>query len=882
MKIQFDSNQFYQLEAIQSVVDLFEGQPSSDALSQINLDLNEHNLSMHELGYANKLVVDSSVVLDNLRIIQKRNSISLSESLEDFHFSIEMETGTGKTYVYLRTIFALNQKYGFSKFIIVVPSIAIKEGVIKNLEITKDHFELLYKTKVDFFLYDPKKLSDIRSFCISNTLQILIINIDSFAKFDEEKVGLNIMYKDIDKLSGRMPIEFIQKTNPIVIIDEPQNMETENRRTAINNLNPLFTLRYSATHKNIYNLIYKLDPIKAYELGLVKRIEVDSVIKDNDYNSAYIELLEIKASKSQLKAKIKILFDEETKTAFKTFTIDTNREYNLHILSNEMESYKDNFILSEIHAGESYIEFLNGLRIYVGQTNGLLNDEVMKFQIRETLLEHFEKEKKLIKKGIKVLSLFFIDKVKNYKEPNGEKGKFAKWFEEIYTEFSTSPTYSDLAFPPVEKVHNGYFSQDKKGVFKDTNGETSADNDTYNLIMKKKEELLSISEPLKFIFSHSALREGWDNPNVFQICTLNETKSKMKKRQEIGRGLRLPVNQEGIRIFDKNLNVLTIVANESYEDFAKSLQKEYEEECGVNFKNNIKNKRDKVKVSYRKGYDLDENFLELWNRIKQRTRYNVSFSTEELISKAVAIAKSKPPIEELKILIKKGNVELTENEILTSVIKQRSFKIEEKISFLLPNVLEHIQKRNGLTKQTISEVIFKSNRLKDLSLNPQKFIDIISESIQEALEEFMISGIKYEKIAGSYYEMKLFESDELENYLDSLVKVKNEEKTIYNYINIDSDIETKFAKDLDSREDVKFFFKLPLWFKIDTPVGSYSPDWAIVFQWDKKIYFVAETKPNSELRNTEYQKIFCGEKHFDIIEDTYFKRVQALEELIQK
>ncbi|MBU1901634.1 DEAD/DEAH box helicase, partial [Patescibacteria group bacterium] len=475
----------------------------------------------------------------------------------------------------------------------------------------------------------------------------------------------------------------------------------------------------------------------------------------------------------------------------------------------------------------------------------------------------------------KVLSLFFIDKVANYRNyQDGEvlQGKFAEWFEEICNNFKENPKYKGLLSNDIDKIHNGYFSQDKKGLLKDTKGNTKVDDDTYALIMKHKEKLLSLDEPLRFIFSHSALREGWDNPNVFQICTLNESHSEMKKRQEIGRGLRLPVNQEGIRIFDENINVLTVIANESYEDFAKTLQTEIEEDCGVNFTGRIKNKAKKKKVHLKKSYALDENFKELWDKIKHKTRYQVEYNTEELIEKCAQELEN-VEIKEVKLQNTKVSLNLTREKVDSHL---KSFK-EKDISiynFRIPNILENIQNKTNLTKNTILRIIKESGKIEGVFKNPQQFIDIFSLKINLVLNKMMIDGIKYERIVGDSWEMKSFENDELEGYIDNMYQVQNQEKTLYNYIICDSDIENKFAQDLESNEDVKFYIKLPYWFKIETPIGSYNPDWAVVFDGDKKIYFVVESKGKNEtenLRDSEKLKIKCGEKHFEEFEDVEFK-----------
>jgi len=873
MKLQFDANQKYQLKAIKSVVDLFKGQPSGAGgfrLEQMFAD--DHYLFNTQFVVGNRLVLDEGQVLENLREVQRRNDVQPSEELDGLHFSLEMETGTGKTYVYLRTIHELHRTYGFKKFIIVVPSLAIKEGVLKNLEITREHFDMLYeRPEMDFCVYDPKKRGLSRSFATTNSLQILVMNIDQFARAG------NIIYQDSD---WGVPIEYIKSVRPIVIVDEPQNMETENRRQAIANLEPLCTLRYSATHKFTYNLIYRLDPVRAYDLGLVKRIEVDGIEAEDAANEAYVEVKSVTSRKTRVRAKIKI--DVSTSEGVKKKEVTVGSGDDLYELSGQRDVYKDGFIVDELDVSEKAITFNNGRSICAGQKIGGLSDAVMKYQIEETVRDHFEKERRLKDKGIKVLSLFFIDRVANYREyrdGNAIKGKIAEWFEEAFEKISREAKYDGLIAYSAWEVHNGYFSQDKKGILKDTRGDSQADNDTYALIMKEKERLLSVSEPLRFIFSHSALKEGWDNPNVFQICTLNETRSEMRKRQEIGRGMRLPVNQNGQRVFDTNINTLTVVANESYEDFARGLQSEIEEECGVEFTGRVKNKRKRRRAKLKKGYALDENFKALWERIEQRTRYRVEYKTGELVERA-GRAISDLAITSPKLISRRARIGITSEMVSGEVVMERKLAVDAKAREV-PDVLGAIQSKTRLTKDTILKIIVRSGKVGEILTNPQQFIDKAVGEINRILREMMVDGIKYEKIAGKVWKMTLFKSEELESYLEKMVKVQDREKTLYDYVLVDSDVERRFARELESREDIKFYFKLPSWFKIETPIGKYSPDWAFVFENDRRIYFVAETKGGEDLRESERMRIRCGRKHFGELEEVVFRGpVSSLGEVV--
>lgn len=621
MKIKFEDNLDYQLEAISSITDIFLGQEANKALFTVEKQSGQLKLGAveNELGIGNGLLLFPEEILENLNKIQTKNCVSKTKNLKgnDYHFSVEMETGTGKTYVYLRTIMEFNKKYNFTKFIIVVPSIAIKEGVYKTLEITKEHFKSLYdNVPYDYFIYDSKKLDMIRNFAVNDTIQIMIITIDAFNKDinqeeednqEEEntkstKQKSNIIYRERDQANGYKPIDYIRQCNPIVIIDEPQNMETDKAKEAINKLNPLCTLRYSATHKKEYNPVFKLDSVSAYERQLVKQIEVATVGVTQNSNTDYIKVTSIK-SKPGITAKLEL--DVKSGKGVKRKEVVVKLGDDLQEKT-KRDIYKGYFVneitCDEEDPSKSFID-LGKVVLTLGQINGGENPDVIKrLQIRKTIQEHFNKQKRLKNRGIKVLSLFFIDKVANYRiyDPEtgeAKKGKYALMFEEEYNRLLEKPEYSEMGdqsvplYQRAAVAHDGYFSADRKKSKsgkeyfeeKDTKGNTSSDDDTFNKIMKDKEKLLSFNEPLSFIFSHSALKEGWDNPNVFQICTLNETTSEMKKRQEIGRGLRIAVNQNGERVRGFDVNTLTVMANESYEDFVDSLQKEMEKEEDIKF-----------------------------------------------------------------------------------------------------------------------------------------------------------------------------------------------------------------------------------------------------------------------------------------------------------
>lgn len=867
MKIQFESNQQYQLDAVDAVVNVFDGQPRARGQYEVNLVDTSLTL-LNELGVANQLILDEDAILCNVQAIQERNDIPAKDrvgELQGMNFSVEMETGTGKTYVYLRTIYELNARYGFTKFIIVVPSIAIREGVMKNLDITREHFDSIYGNPPrDAWVYDAKQISRLQQFARSNQIQILVINIDAF-----NKPANNVIYQEADRFFGRKPIESIQATNPIVILDEPQNMESGPAQQAITNLNPLCTLRYSATHRNLYNLMYRLTPVSAYDLNLVKRIEVDSVVEDADFNRPYIQLESVKATSSKITARLRI--DVQGSSGPQRKTVSASKSgVDLFDLSKEREAYRG-YIIEEINAGYGYVSFTNGVVVNTGETVGGRQDDVMRVQVRETVKEHLDKERSLLRQRpegqrLKVLSLFFIDRVANYYD---EDGKIRRWFEEAYDELSRRPQYAALELPAVGKVHSGYFAQSKGKPKDSTEGRATQDDDAaYQLIMRDKERLLSREEPLRFIFSHSALREGWDNPNVFQICTLNETRSEVKKRQEIGRGLRLPVDETGNRVFDKDINRLTVIANESYNEFARDLQKEIEEETGEKFdRSRIGNARERRHAQLKRDWRLNEDFRALWDRIKHRTRYSVQYSTEELIEEAAEAIREMPHIEEPRIITSKRELDITEKGV-KSILRVGERKAEYDASVVaVPDVLGYLQHETELTRGTLAEILKRSGRLADVFVNPQQFLDYTARALRSTLDRLMIDGIKYERIADAEYEMLLFEEKEINGYSSRMLEVS---KSIYDAIEYDSNVECEFARDLDSRRDIKLFLKLPDWFKVQTPIGPYNPDWAIVKEEDgeEKVYLVRETKgtrdPN-QLRPDERDKICCGKRHFEVL-----------------
>jgi type III restriction enzyme len=963
LKLKFDATLDYQVDAISSVVDLLAELPLSS--SQFSLtSQSASTLAFTELGVGNPVAADEdafrAATLANLRPVQEHNGIPMSEALDGMNFSVEMETGTGKTYVYLRTIFELNKRYGLTKFVVVVPNVAIREGVLASIELLRDHLRGLYdNVPFDASVYDSKHLRRVRQFATANTIQLLVMNIQAFQKDVEEDADpakANIINRAQDRMSGRRPIEFIQATKPVVIIDEPQNMESEAASAAIARLNPFCTLRYSATHKRAYNPVYRLGPVDAYDMNLVKRIEVASVAADENPNAAFVRLLAVDAAK----ARARVTINHGPGSAFEAKKVWVKCGDDLAVASAGRQEYAEGWIVSDIsfRLGAEAIEFTNGAKVTTTEASASFDEETQRAQVRETVRQHLDKERTLAPLGVKVLSLFFLDRVVNYRgiddDGNPRLGRIGQWFEEAYTELAAKPRYKSLNLPPVDRLHGGYFSVDNKQRPKDTRGDSAADIDTYDLIMRDKERLLSSSEPMRFIFSHSALREGWDNPNVFQICTLNETRAADRKRQEIGRGLRLPVNQDGERIHDPLVNRLTVIANEAYEQFARDLQTEYEEDTGQQFgvvpkeafakialpsapskepagplgqrvsrdlwehfcaagyldsegvvqskfaptvdgfmlavpeemepiraeitdaisryvfANRIIDAKKRHVVRFRKQVMLRSDFKELWERISKRTKYRVSLSTDELVGVAARAIADAGQIEPPKVRVQVVELEHSPAGIAADKhVDQHAY--DTAMPLFLPDILADLQNETDLTRATLVRILRESGRLVDFTVNPQAFTVLVTSRINAALHKQMVDGIRYEPVPGLSWEMHRLEpeaSEEIERYAARLYSVQNASKTLYDHIEIDSEVERRFAKGLDDNQRVRFFMKLPAWFIVDTPIGPYTPDWAIVFGDSERVYLVRETKGSvdpEEIRGREETKIRCARQHFAAI-----------------
>ncbi|EAU56098.1 type III restriction-modification system endonuclease [Mariprofundus ferrooxydans] len=970
MKLHFEPNLDFQLQAIESVCDLFRGQEMCRTEFTVMQGAVDGQLALayqeEAFGIGNRLTLLDDEILKNLQAVQLRNGLPIDSALRSGDFTVEMETGTGKTYVYLRTIFELNKHYGFTKFVIVVPSVAIKEGVYKTLQMTEEHFKSLYAgVPFEYFIYDGSKPGSVQNFATSSTIQIMVVTVGAINKKD-----VNNLYKDNEKTGGEKPIDLIRATRPILIVDEPQSVDGGLKgkgKEALEAMNPLCTLRYSATHIHKHHMVYRLDAVDAYERKLVKQIEVASATVEAGHNKPYVRLVKVQSKRNVISAVVEL--DIQTRSGVKRKEITVYDGEDL-----EQTTGRDlyaNHSIGEISVakGNQYMELrYPGGEVFLqpGQAYGDIDKNALARQmIRRTIKEHLDKELRLRERGIKVLSLFFIDEVAKYRrydeEGNPVKGDYARIFEEEFVRVARLPKYKELFENEAveylaEQVHNGYFSIDRKKVggktvemFKDTRGDSKVDEDTYNLIMREKEKLLDLNEPLKFIFSHSALREGWDNPNVFQICTLRDIRTERERRQSIGRGLRLCVDQSGHRVHGHEINTLTVVANESYEDFAKNLQREIEEDTGIRFgvvekhqfaaipisaddgseqplgaeqsetlwtflkdkgyldskervqdllrtalKENtlelppefepqreaitailkkaagrleVKNADERRQVKLRKEVFLSEDFKALWDRIKHKTTYRVAFDNDKLIADCVKSIQEAPQISKTRlqwrkadIAIGKAGVEVEEKDGAATITLD-----EQDIE--LPDLLTELQDRTHLTRRTLLRIVKESGRLGDFKRNPQAFIDLAADAINKAKQLALVDGIKYQQL-GEYYAQELFEQEELSGYLKNMLE--NTSKSVFEHVVYDSDTEREFAEQMEKFDAVKLYAKLPGWFKVPTPLGSYNPDWAVLVDTDEgeKLYFVIETKGSvhaNDLRHKEGAKIACGRKHFEAI-----------------
>lgn len=1002
MKLHFESDLPYQQAAIEAVADLFRGQEicrteftvTMRAPASLYADASpaqgalEGMLATEQGGIGNRLTLLDTEIEDNLRAVQLRNGLPPTTKLSP-DFTVEMETGTGKTYVYLKTAFELNRRYGFTKFVIVVPSVAIKEGVNKTLQITREHFETLYPSAkgYEFFQYDSGKLGQVRNFATSPNVQIMVITVGAINKFGDEQEAAaeeadealrrekskNVMYRASEKTGGEKPIDLVRATRPIVIVDEPQSvgsgMDSKGKQ-AMTRLHPLCTVGYSATHVDKHNMVYRLDAVGAYEQKLVKQIEVAAATVEQGFNKPYVKLVGISNKRGVVTATVELdVLSRAGSVQRKEVLVQdgddlqqtTGREIYAHMrvgtLRAATKSPKTEALM-ELHVpgGQQYLtvdECWGGLEPLALQRE----------MIRRTIKEHLDKEKRLRPMGVKVLSLFFIDAVDKYRvydaEGNPQKGVYATIFEEEYKRWAQHPDFRSL-FNEIDlsaaahEVHNGYFSIDKKKVggkvvemVKDTSGSTAADDDTYNLIMRDKEKLLSFSSPLKFIFSHSALKEGWDNPNVFQICNFSVRQTERWRRQTIGRGLRLCVNQEGLRLRGFEVNTLTVIANESYQEFADNLQKEIEED-GFQFgvvpdhlfagvavrqadgsskplgfdaskvlaehlraqklidskgkvqdglrqvlkdntlslpleleaqrtqvlellkkvagKLEIKNADERRPVPVRRAVLDSPEFKALWDRIKYKTTYRVHFDNERLIRDCISAVIAAPPVSKVRLQWRKAGMEIGQAGVVAQERGGASVVVLDEGDIELPDILTELQNRTQLTRKSIGRILVESARLNDFKRNPQQFIEIVADAINRCKRIVLVDGIRYQRLGDdAYYAQELLEREELNGYLKNMLQ--DTQRSVYQHVVYDSEVEREFADQLEKNDAIKVYAKLPGWFKVPTPLGSYNPDWAVLVTTPDgdRLYFVVETKSSlfdSDLRNAEAAKIECGRAHF--------------------
>lgn len=982
MKLKFKV-QPYQTNAVDSVVDCFTGQPNVAGVTYRIDPGRKAQASAFDEGFKNADIALPDVqVLTNIKDVQRRQNLPMSDALVPsagckFNLDIEMETGTGKTYCYIKTMFEMNKRYGWSKFIVMVPSIAIREGVYKSLQITADHFAETYGKKARFFIYNSKRLHELESFSSDAGINVMVINIQAF---NARGADNRRIYDELDDFQSRRPIDVIARNRPILILDEPQKMEGRATMEALPKFKPLMILRYSATHKTQHNKVHRLDALDAYNQKLVKKIAVRGIhTRGLAGTNAYLYLEGIDISKKAPVARIELevkLKSGEIKRQLRRLEFRDD----LFVESGELEQYRDGFTISQIDYNHDTVEFTNGIVLKAGEATGDVSErDIRRIQIRETIKAHLDKEKQLFAQGIKVLSLFFIDEVVKYRDYGqaDEKGEYARVFEEEY-ELLKAEYLSELAIDneayrthlagiEVSKTHNGYFSIDKKtNRLKDpavgARAVDSDDVDAYDLILKDKERLLSFEEPTRFIFSHSALREGWDNPNVFVMCMLKHSDNTISRRQEVGRGLRLSVDRHGDRMDNPavvhDINVLTVVASESYRDFVSGLQKEISDtlssrprqateayftgktivtETGTVeitpamakqiyrylVKNDYTDDADQIATAYHdakeagtladlpddlkphaaqifqlidsvfseaqlpkvedgrkpKTNPLNANFekkefQELWERINQKAVYRVEFDSDELARKCISALNSQLRVTPLQYTVQVGLQQdvLTDDQLkagdgfqVTSTTTEQGGSVHSLVKYdLLGKIAENAQLTRGTTAAILTGI--EPSVFDQFKKNPEHFIAEASRIIAEQKATMIVERLDYDAVT-ERYGVDIFTANQTGQDFSRAMRMKNH---VYDYVVTDSDVETRFAKELDTSSEIVVYAKLPRGFLIPTPVGDYNPDWAISFKKGsvKHIYFVAETKgslSSLKLREIERTKIECAKKFFDEI-----------------
>jgi type III restriction enzyme len=883
MEFRFDAAQQFQLDAMSAVTGLLEGQ------SHIGATLLP---AAGSTVVPNGLELSEAQLLENLNRIQTENVIPTDASLgvieQDVdlyegkgqvrfpNFSIEMETGTGKTYVYLRTILALASRYGLTKFIIVVPSVAVREGVLKTIQQTKKHFAALPNLPPFHHSVYAAQPGQIRSFTGSNAVEVMVMTIDAFSREQ------NVIRKPIE---GNAPvIHLLQAVRPVLILDEPQNMESEGRVAALAALNPLFALRYSATHRNAYSLVYRLSPYDAYRQNLVKQIEVGAAVEEENANLPYIRLESIDIVSKKPAAQVTVDVQAKSgKVARKAIRL----KHGDKLWEKTNRTDYDGFEVSEVNFQTGFIRFTNNVEVAKGAETGSQKDAILEAQIRFTVERHFQKQKRIRDMGfsVKVLSLFFVDRVESFRDESGViRQLFIKAFNEAKSAY---PEWRDKT---ANEVQASYFASttNKKGVVSVVDKEVptndkdkAAQAREFDLIMRRKEQLLSFEEPVAFIFSHSALKEGWDNPNVFQICTLREVGSETERRQQVGRGVRLPVDSvTGERVHDPRVNVLTVSASESYERFVNGLQGEIEKAYGKEgLPPKPGNARAKINLKLRKNHLLKPEFQELWEKIKHRTRYAITIDSAKLVAD-VAADMGTIKVRRPRVVVQVAGVNAKKGEDLFEAIRlaDASVAIDLEGRYPVPNVVSIVESLMEGTsppmrigRKTILSILKAAPEPKAVLDNPHEFAAVLVSIIKTKLADQLVGGIKYEP-DGTWYEQSQFD-DLIEAFAANVVKSEANAFAggthIYDGVDIDSEtIERPFAEALERDARVKLYVKLPRWFEVRTPIGGYNPDWAIVMdtgEGQDRLYLVRETKGSinlDDLRPDERRKIECGKKHF--------------------
>ena len=908
MRIQF-KHQGYQSEAVDAVVDCFAGQPR-DA-GQLPLDPRRAQRQLDNPGVRNaELALDDLRLLRNVQKTQRRQSLPHSASLVPskagrVNLDVEMETGTGKTYVYIKTILELHKRYGWSRYIVVVPSIAIREGVKKTFDITAEHFQQSYGTKPRAFVYSSSRLHELETFSSDAGVQVMIINIQAFNSTGKDNRRI---YEVLDDFQSRKPIEVIAANRPIVIIDEPQKIGSARAQESLRNFDPLFLLRYSATHNVEHNKVHRLDALDAFNQKLVKKIAVRGItVKGLAGSTAYLYLDAIEVKKGA-RPVARLELEVQTKTGIKRQLKRVELGTNLHELAAGIEAYKPDgkaLIVTDIDANRDLVALSSGDVLAAGQvTNDVTDDFKRRIQIREVIQAHLEKEHQLFAHGVKVLSLLFVDEVVKYRDYKRKDtfGEYARVFNEEYD--AAMPDFlSELPLEPggyrahlaaiaAVDTHKGYFSIDKRTRRQidsevrrrgDDAGQ-SADVDAYDLILKDKERLLSFDEPVRFLFSHSALREGWDNPNVFTMGMLKKSDNSVSRRQEIGRGLRLAVNQQGERMDDPgtvhDINELTVVTDESYTAFVDGLQKELSEAlAGRPRKATEKHFADKLYDGRRpKTIPLNENFekpefIELWHRISRKAMYQVAFDSAELIDKSATALDAGLRVNALQYVVQAGRQkdELEAEDVvsstgfeLTAITTQDEMRTAS--STVLYDLIGEIAKTTQLTRRTIAAILkqLKPATFAKFRRNPEEFITECARLVNEQKAIVIVEHLVYTMLA-DHFDTTVFTENRTKQ---DLSKAGNKLKRhISDYVVTDSQTKRQFVTELDTSADVAVYAKLPREFFIPTPLGNYNPDWAIAFKEGtvKQVCFVAETKgalSSLQLREIERSKIACARKFF--------------------